>query len=168
QLAPLSERHLARRNARAYLASGEEMAAIAARVCGEPGDGAPGDGVPGDSAMTQLLHATAVLAERCTLDPDRDLGLGGRFMPETTGGAPLVTLRMRCAEGLRRRYPGVGRIRGQRRLRRRAAHVASLIRGRGIRCSIRGSGAGSLVNYLIGISNIDPLDYDLIMERFLS
>ena len=196
QLAPLSERHLARRNARAYLASGAEMAAIAARVCGEPGggtpaDGVPGEGVPGDSAMTQLLHATAVLAERCTLDPERDLGLGGRFMPETTGGAPLVTLRMRCAEGLRRRYPGAGRIRGQRRLRRRAAQrldhelsiiaktglasyfltvadVASLIRSRGIRCSIRGSGAGCLVNYLIGISDIDPLDYDLIMERFLS
>jgi error-prone DNA polymerase len=191
QLAPLSERHLARRNARAYLASGEEMAAIAARVCESPGGGAPADGAPGDSAMTQLLHATAVLAERCTLDPERDLGLGGRFMPETTGGAPLVTLRMRCAEGLRRRYPGVGRIRGQRRLRRRAAQrldhelsiiaktglasyfltvadVAALIRSRGIRCSIRGSGAGCLVNYLIGISDIDPLDYDLIMERFLS
>ena len=114
QLAPLSERHLARRNARAYLASGEEMAAIAARVC-DPRGRAPADGVPGDSAMTQLLHATAVLAERCTLDPERDLGLGGRFMPETTGGAPLVTLRMRCAEGLRRRYPGVGRIRGHAR-----------------------------------------------------
>src|SRR3984885_6119695 len=191
QLAPLSERHLARRNARAYLASGEEMAAIAARVCGSPGDGTTAEGAPGDSAMTQLLHATAVLAERCTLDPERDLGLGGRFMPETTGGAPLVTLRMRCAEGLRRRYPGVGRIRGQRRLRRRAAQrldhelsiiaktglasyfltvsdVAALIRNRGIRCSICGSGAGCLVNYLIGISNIDPLDYDLIMERFLS
>jgi len=191
QLAPLSERHLARRNARAYLASGEEMAAIAARVCESLGGGAPADGAPGDSAMTQLLHATAVLAERCTLDPERDLGLGGRFMPETTGGAPLVTLRMRCAEGLRRRYPGVGRIRGQRRLRRRAAQrldhelsiiaktglasyfltvsdVAALIRSRGIRCSIRGSGAGCLVNYLIGISDIDPLDYDLIMERFLS
>ena len=196
QLAPLSERHLARRNARAYLASGDDMAAIAARVCGTPGGdtrggSAPGDGGSGDSAMTQLLHATAVLAERCTLDPQRDLGLGGRFMPETTGGAPLVTLRMRCAEGLRRRYPGGIRARGQRRVRRRAAQrldhelsiiaktglasyfltvadVASLIRSRGIRCSIRGSGAGCLVNYLIGISNIDPLDYDLIMERFLS
>src|ERR1700733_12961435 len=206
QLAPLSERHLARRNARAYLASGDDMAAIAARVCGTSGGdlpggavpdgavrggGAPGDGDSSDSAMTQLLHATAVLAERCTLDPQRDLGLGGRFMPETTGGAPLVTLRMRCAEGLRRRYPGGIRARGQRRARRRAAQrldhelsiiaktglasyfltvadVASLIRNRGIRCSIRGSGAGCLVNYLIGISNIDPLDYDLIMERFLS
>ena len=104
QLAPLSQRHLARRNARAYLASGEDMAAIAARVCGAPGGPRP---APRDAAMAQLLHATAVLAERCTLDPERDLGLGGRFMPETTGGAPLVTLRMRCAEGLRRRYPGV-------------------------------------------------------------
>src|ERR1700722_3617431 len=206
QLAPLSERHLARRTARAYLASGDDMAAIAARVCGTSGGdppggavpdgaarggGAPGDGGSSDSAMTRLLHATAVLAERCTLDPQRDLGLGGRFMPETTGGAPLVTLRMRCAEGLRRRYPGGIRARGQRRARRRAAQrldhelsiiaktglasyfltvadVASLIRNRGIRCSIRGSGAGCLVNYLIGISNIDPLDYDLIMERFLS
>ena len=46
QLAPLSERHLARRNARAYLASGEEMAAIAARVCGNPADNRRG------SAMT--------------------------------------------------------------------------------------------------------------------
>jgi error-prone DNA polymerase len=186
QLAPLSERHLARRNARAYLASGDDMAAIAARVCGVPGDGGSGD-----SAMTQLLHATAVLAERCSLDPQRDLGLGGRFMPETTGGAPLVTLRMRCAEGLRRRYPGGVRPRGQRRVRRRAAQrldhelsiiaktglasyfltvadVTRLIKSRGIHCSIRGSGAGCLVNYLIGISNIDPLDYDLIMERFLS
>jgi error-prone DNA polymerase len=206
QLAPLSERHLARRNARAYLASGDDMAAIAARICGSPGGdisgggtpggstrggGARGDGGSGDAAMTQLLHATAVLAERCTLDPQRDLGLGGRFMPETTGGAPLVTLRMRCAEGLRRRYPGGIRARGQRRVRRRAAQrldhelsiiaktglasyfltvadVAALIRSRGIRCSIRGSGAGCLVNYLTGISNIDPLDYDLIMERFLS
>ena len=48
------------------------------------------------------------------------------------------------------------------------ADVTGLIRGRGIHCSIRGSGAGCLVNYLIGISGIDPLEYDLLMERFLS
>ena len=48
------------------------------------------------------------------------------------------------------------------------ADVAALICGRGIRCAIRGSGAGCLVNYLIGISGIDPLEHDLIMERFLS
>ena len=32
----------------------------------------------------------------------------------------------------------------------------------------RGSGAGSLVNYALGIINIDPLKYDLLFERFLN
>ena len=32
----------------------------------------------------------------------------------------------------------------------------------------RGSGAASLVNYSLGIINIDPLKYDLIFERFLN
>jgi len=32
----------------------------------------------------------------------------------------------------------------------------------------RGSGAGSLVNYLLGITHVDPIKYDLLWERFLS
>ncbi len=32
----------------------------------------------------------------------------------------------------------------------------------------RGSAAGSLVNYLIGITSIDPIGYDLLFERFLN
>jgi DNA polymerase III subunit alpha len=32
----------------------------------------------------------------------------------------------------------------------------------------RGSAAGSLISYLIGITNIDPLHYDLLFERFLN
>jgi DNA polymerase III subunit alpha len=32
----------------------------------------------------------------------------------------------------------------------------------------RGSAAGSLVSYVLGITNIDPLRYDLIFERFLN
>jgi DNA polymerase III subunit alpha len=32
----------------------------------------------------------------------------------------------------------------------------------------RGSAAGSLVSYLIGITNIDPLKYELLFERFLN
>jgi DNA polymerase-3 subunit alpha len=31
----------------------------------------------------------------------------------------------------------------------------------------RGSGAGSLVNYLLGITHVDPMRYDLLWERFL-
>ena len=180
QLAPLGERHLARRNARAHLASGADMAQVAARSCD-------------DAGLAGLLRATAALAARCALEPGRDLGIGGRFMPEITDGEPLTLLRARCAEGMHRRYPAAGRGRGAgpRAVRRRAAErldhelaiiaktglaayfltvadVTALIRSRGIHCSIRGSGAGCLVNYLTGISGIDPLDYDLIMERFLS
>ncbi|MFC2133291.1 DNA polymerase III subunit alpha [Bacteroidota bacterium] len=32
----------------------------------------------------------------------------------------------------------------------------------------RGSAAGSLVAYVLGITNVDPLDYDLLFERFLN
>lgn len=32
----------------------------------------------------------------------------------------------------------------------------------------RGSAAGSLVSYVLGITNVDPLEYDLLFERFLN
>ncbi len=38
----------------------------------------------------------------------------------------------------------------------------------GVRVAARGSGAGSLVNYAIGISGVDPLRHGLVVERFLS
>lgn len=38
----------------------------------------------------------------------------------------------------------------------------------GILVGCRGSAAGSLVSYAIGITDIDPLKYDLIFERFLN
>ena len=38
----------------------------------------------------------------------------------------------------------------------------------GIACVARGSAAGSLVAYLLEISNVDPLQYGLIFERFLN
>src|SRR4029079_9881717 len=46
--------------------------------------------------------------------------------------------------------------------------VWDLVREHGIRSAARGSGAGSLVNYLLGISGVDPLRHGLLMERFLS
>ncbi len=41
-------------------------------------------------------------------------------------------------------------------------------RERGITCVARGSAAGSMVAYLLEISNVDPLRYGLIFERFLN
>jgi error-prone DNA polymerase len=173
RLIPLGHRNLT--GGRAHLASGGEMARAAARICG-------GSNRAGDPA--DLLAATARLARLCSLDPARDLGIGGRFMPEIEG-EPLAQLRARCEEGLERRFPGRGPGRPAARDRLRdelaiiaktelasyfltVADVAGLITGRGIRCSIRGSGAGCLVNYLIGISNINPMEHGLLMERFLS
>lgn len=40
-------------------------------------------------------------------------------------------------------------------------------RERGIRCQARGSAVDSLVVYLLDISNIDPIKYDLLFERFM-
>ncbi|MBM3876651.1 MAG: DNA polymerase III subunit alpha [Verrucomicrobia bacterium] len=38
----------------------------------------------------------------------------------------------------------------------------------GVDCVARGSAAGSLVTYLLGIANVDPIRYGLLFERFLN
>src|SRR5207248_7278782 len=39
---------------------------------------------------------------------------------------------------------------------------------KGIACVARGSAAGSIVTYLLEISNVDPIRYGLLFERFLN
>jgi DNA polymerase-3 subunit alpha len=41
-------------------------------------------------------------------------------------------------------------------------------RSKGVACVARGSAAGSLVTYLLEISNVDPIRYGLLFERFLN
>src|SRR5947209_70244 len=41
-------------------------------------------------------------------------------------------------------------------------------RSQGIRCSARGSAAGSVLAYVLGITNVDPLRYQLPFERFIN
>ena len=48
------------------------------------------------------------------------------------------------------------------------AEVSEMIKDMGVRRAARGSGASSLVNYLLGISAVDPIANDLLFERFLS
>lgn len=38
----------------------------------------------------------------------------------------------------------------------------------GVSCVARGSAAGSIVTYLLGIANVDPIRYGLLFERFLN
>ncbi|NEE59597.1 hypothetical protein G3M55_85545, partial [Streptomyces sp. SID8455] len=45
------------------------------------------------------------------------------------------------------------------------AQVVDDVREMGIRVAARGSGAGSLVNHLLGIAHADPVEHGLLMER---
>ncbi|KAB8191000.1 DNA polymerase III subunit alpha [Nonomuraea phyllanthi] len=174
QLVPLHPRHLERTTSHAYLKSGKEMRQVAARVCG-------GD----QERVARLLFTTRRLAEACSVEPARLLALRQEppdlHLPDV-GHDPVPLLRGRVEEGLVAR--GLGRS-GEARERLRAeldiierkrlsgyfiavSGITDMIRGMGIRCAIRGSGAGSLVNYLIGIGEVNPLDHGLLMERFLS
>ena len=48
------------------------------------------------------------------------------------------------------------------------ADLVQFCRAHGIRCLTRGSAAGSLLAYTLGITNIDPLRYELLFERFFN
>ncbi len=175
RLVPLDLRHVDRRNAEAALLSGKEMAEVAAQVARAAGQGDEGRG---------LLARTRLEADRCAVDPRRDLGIGEVHFPEleTGGGEPMAVLRERCEAGFGRR----ALVRDDRALGRledelgviqglgypsyflTVADVVDLIKDMGVRVAARGSGAGSLVTYLLGISDVDPIRYGLLMERFLS
>ena len=179
RLVPLDLRNVDRRNAEGHLKSGKEMLAVAEEVCRLGGRG----------DASRLFGDTRALAIRCRLDPHADIGLGEIHLPEFEvlgggGGAAdaFTELRARCEAGLVARYGApdatasdrlddelqvVGQM-GFSPYFLTVAHVVDRIRGLGIRVAARGSGAGSLVNYALGISGVDPLRYDLIMERFLS
>ncbi|MDH2429710.1 DNA polymerase III subunit alpha [Sphaerisporangium sp. TRM90804] len=175
KLVPLHPRHLEQAASHAYLKSGAEMELMAARVCGGDRDRARG-----------LLAATRKVAERCVLDPLEVLALRsgdpGRLNLPEPGEDPVPLLRRRCedglpARGLERSTEARDRLAAELQIIERkqlsgyfttVADITDMIREMGVRCAIRGSGAGSLVNYLIGIGEVNPLDHGLLMERFLS
>ncbi|MEW2439322.1 DNA polymerase III subunit alpha [Streptomyces caniferus] len=135
----------------------------------------------------RLLTMTEETAGACLVDPQDDIGLGRVHFPEPQlVGAGRRTaarvLRSRCAAGMVLRGYDRDRVRWTRledELRTierlgypsyflTVAQVVDDIRGMGIRVAARGSGAGSLVNHLLGIAHADPVEHGLLMERFLS
>ncbi len=185
RLVPLDLRHVDRGNAEGFLKSGKQMAEVAEEICRYAGLGS-------DSTREarRLLAHTRTVGDRCALDPRHDLGLGEVHFPEfgfrqesvelqTADGA----LRARCEGAVGGRYGSAPRQRIWKRLDDElgiigslgyapyfltVADVTDLIKDMGVRCAARGSGAGSLVNYLLGVSGVDPLRHNLLMERFLS
>ncbi|MFE2872535.1 DNA polymerase III subunit alpha [Embleya sp. NPDC059259] len=177
RLVPLGRHHLSRTGSEEYLKPTLDMVAVAAEITCLAGRG----------TAAALLDATRALADDLVLDPAEDLGIGSVFYPEPEVlGVPAsraaAELRARCEAGLglrgiaptteaRTRLDDelalIGRL-GLPSYFLTVAGVVDLIREMGVRCAARGSGAGSLVNHLLGISGVDPLRHGLLMERFVS
>ena len=183
RLVPLDGRHLDRVSAQGFLAGPGHMAAIATEVARAADD-------PGGAA--RLLAATQALAARCRLDLRADLGIDSVHLPENhvlgleEAEDANARLRKNCEAAIDRKYPGMSASRLRQVVHRlddeldtiarlgfasyflTVDEVCTLVRDLGVRVAARGSGAGSLVNHLLGISGVDPIRYDLLMERFLT
>ncbi|WP_189217428.1 MULTISPECIES: DNA polymerase III subunit alpha [Streptomyces] len=135
----------------------------------------------------RLLEQTQATAAECLVDPEDDLGIGSVHFPEphlvgAGGRTAQRVLASRAAAGMvLRGYDGrrdywermhdeldVIAHHGFASYFLTVAQVVDDIRGMGIRVAARGSGAGSLVNHLLGIAHADPVAHGLLMERFLS
>ncbi|HET8594657.1 MAG TPA: PHP domain-containing protein, partial [Intrasporangium sp.] len=192
RLVPLDARHLDRVTTAAHLAPTPLMHALALDVAQVSGPGLTGGGVLAREVAGELLRSTLALADECVQDPRGDLGVGAVHLPEPDvlgirpGVSPQHVLARRCREAIGTRYPALSGSRLEAVSARledelavidtlgyptyflTVAAVCDLIREMGVRVAARGSGAGSLVNYLLGISGVDPMRHGLLMERFCS
>jgi DNA polymerase-3 subunit alpha len=138
--------------------------------------------------IPQALENAVEIARRCNLQID----LGKSRLPAfpTPGGVSIEQHLQREAEaGLARRFDKLAlKAEEQPRYRERLAFEISTIvqmgfagyflivadfinwaKSNGVPVGPgRGSGAGSLVAYSLGITDLDPLRYDLLFERFLN
>jgi DNA-directed DNA polymerase III PolC len=127
-----------------------------------------------------LAHNHELVA-RCRLDLDLGTPIFPRA-PLPDGVAGCVHLRGQCEAGLVRRYPrerdaARARLANELAMIERmgftdyfllVAEIVGFARARGIPTVGRGSGASSIVAYVLGITNVDPLRYGLTFERFLN
>ena len=165
-------------NAQAWLKPPKDMAATALEITEDP------------RAARGLLDRTSQVAQLCYLDPVSDCGWGVPKTPEQSALGitenPFEVLWQKSHAAISWRYPDakasdLAQI--QHRLSKEliavnqlgfatyfltVADVAQMIRDMKVRIAARGSGAGSLINYLLGISGVDPISEGLLFERFLS
>ena len=146
-----------------YLRSGDEMAALFSRT---------------ESAIAN----TRIIADRCNVE----LNFNNRFLPkfETPEGFTSEEyFEHLCRKGIARLYPNAD-AKVEERLQYEMGIIIKMgfvdyflitwdfiryARENGIPVGPgRGSAAGSIVAYAMGITRIDPLKYDLLFERFLN
>ncbi|MBN1188635.1 MAG: DNA polymerase III subunit alpha [Dehalococcoidales bacterium] len=145
----------------------------------------------------EALDNTLKIAERCTLDLSTDLSYSFPDYPSPPGYTPDSYLEKLCHEAALRRYGSITqdikeRLDHEFRLVRKYNLAGFLLLyhevikiGREVMIDLglsdpslpleenppgrgRGSSVALLIGYLIGLSHIDPLKYDLSLERFLT
>lgn len=135
--------------------------------------------------LPEALANTVAIAERCNLELEFDKPKYPVFEPPT-GKTREAYLRELCEEGLRRRYGE--RASSDPMLRERLDYELGIIEKTGFVSYFlivwdfinharlqgipvgpgRGSAAGSIIAYALGITDIDPIRFGLIFERFLN
>jgi DNA polymerase-3 subunit alpha len=132
--------------------------------------------------MPQAIKNTIEITEKCSLQLDFEtIHLPEYKIPENYNHDEY--LKYLCEQGLKKRYREI-----TPEIRRRLDYELSVISRMGFASYFlivwdfieyakqqkimvgpgRGSGAGSLVAYLLGITELDPLKYGLLFERFLN
>ncbi len=133
--------------------------------------------------VPEALSNTVAIAERCEVD----LGFKGYHLPDfpvPEGHTAESYLRSLCEAGLERRY---GSRADDKVIRERLNYELGIIhemgfdayflivwdlcrhaQETGIWYNARGSAAGSIVAYALDITLVDPIEHDLIFERFLN
>jgi len=133
--------------------------------------------------LPQAVENTQVIADMCQLELD----FTKLHLPQvelTEGRKADDFLAELCWQGLGKRYqPRLHRGEVKERLsqeldviqKTRFAHyflvvwdIISFTRERGIYFGVRGSAAASLALYCLGVTDVDPLSYGLVFERFLN
>ena len=136
------------------------------------------------AAYGEALSNTVAIAERCKVDIPLGRNLLPTYQPIPDGHTADTYLRELCEHGLRERYGDSITEEARQRLDMELDVIAEtgfaayflivwdLIRA--ARCNSvrvgpgRGSAAGSLVSYVLRITDICPLTHGLIFERFLN
>ncbi len=131
--------------------------------------------------LPQAVQNTQAIADMCDLELDfTKLHLPHVELPR--GRKADDFLAELCWQGLEKRYPAPGsevKDRLSRELdviqKTKFAHyflvvwdIISFAREQGIYFGVRGSAAASLALYCLGVTDVDPLAYGLVFERFLN
>jgi len=130
----------------------------------------------------KAIQNTIEITERCNLELDFSKTFLPHYVPPE-GTTREQYLRDLCEEGLKKRYSDTTsetrqRLEHEMGVINKSGYTSYFLITRDFVCYAkekgiavgpgRGSAAGSIVSYCLGITDIDPLRYNLLFERFLN